>query len=222
MSLSVVIPSKNAANLVPCVNAVRKCEPDISIRVVDDGLDTFSFLPRLDWQPPVLFTLGAKPFIFARNCNLGIAAAGKDDVILLNDDALLTTPGGFTAMQREAQEHPEFGLIASACNTVGNQNQWPRPGIGLREDPRMVCFVCVLIPRRTSDLVGLLDERFTAYGYEDDDYCLRVRRAGLKIGIYDGCFVDHASLKSTFRGATPQPLEPGRQIFIEKWGSYPL
>jgi hypothetical protein len=29
---------------------------------------------------------GIKPFVFAQNCNLGIGAAGGDDVILVFDD----------------------------------------------------------------------------------------------------------------------------------------
>ena len=38
-----------------------------------------------------------KPFVFARNVNLGIEAAGDADVILMNDDATqLRTPYGFT------------------------------------------------------------------------------------------------------------------------------
>lgn len=219
MSLSVIIPSKTASNVVPCIEAVRGHEPGISVHVIDDGLD-LSFCPRHDWQPPVLGHRGEKPFIFARNINLGIAKSGADDVILLNDDALLQTPGGFTAMQRVAQEHPEYGIIASTCNNVGNRNQWPSGGTGLREDARMVCFVCVLIPRRTIDLVGLLDESFVHYGCEDDDYCLRVRQAGLKIGIFDGCYVDHGSLQSSFRGAAGAggDFRPNLEIFKRKWG----
>jgi GT2 family glycosyltransferase len=54
----------------------------------------------------------------------------------------------------------------------------------LREDPRMVCFIAVLIPRRTIEAVGLLDEDYDCYSHQDDDYCHRVRKAGLKIGRY--------------------------------------
>jgi GT2 family glycosyltransferase len=86
--------------------------------------------------------------------------------------------------------------------------------------------VCVYIPRRTLDIVGLLDERFCGpgvYGGEDVDYCLRVQQAGLKVGVSDLCFVDHASLKSTFRGAHPTNGAPGdiresNRIGREKWG----
>jgi hypothetical protein len=40
-------------------------------------------------------------------------------------------------------------------------------------------------PRRTVERVDLLDARFTSYGWEDNDYCRRVRMDGLQIGIFD-------------------------------------
>lgn len=229
LKFSVVIPSKTASNLIPCVEALRKHEPGARIIIIDDGLalsaEELQFLSqstiRGDWA------FGPKPFIFARNVNVGIRAAGElayaDGVVILNDDAILQTPGGFSLLAQSAEDNPEYGLIASTCNNVGNRNQWPR-GVGLREDPRIVCFVAVYIPRSTIDAVGLLDERFTGYGFEDDDYCYRVRQAGLKIGIHDGCYVDHGSLKSTFRGdpRAGANLEAGRKIFVEKWGAHPL
>ena len=221
--ISVVIPSRNIENLNACTGRVRTFDPGLRIIAVDDGL---SEAVQCAFVVP-----GVKPFIFARNVNIGIRAAGDDDIIILNDDALLHHdpqdggPGGFTILQRAAEEHPEYGLIASTCNNVGNPNQQRRPdwhphGFGLREDPRMVCFVCVFIPRRTIDAVGLLDERFVGYGMDDDDYCLRVRNAGLKIGIHDGCYVDHGSLKSSYRGAAGAggDFQPNLKLFIEKWG----
>jgi GT2 family glycosyltransferase len=222
MNLSVIIPSKTASNLIPCVEAVRKHEPAARVIVIDDGLDLAERGGR-GWDCDVEIIAGKRPFIFARNCNLGIALAAGSDVVILNDDALLQTPGGFSVLQQAAVGHPEYGVIASTANNVGNRNQWPQKQ-GLRADPRIVCFIAVLIPARTIETVGMLDERFTGYGHEDDDYCYRVRRAGLKIGIHDGCYVDHGSLRSTFRGDPRQPadLRVGRQIFIEKWGSYPL
>lgn len=217
--LTVIIPSRTVSNLVQCMFSVRARGHEGRIVVIDDGLEDSRELQSTGAE----FLAGEKPFVFARNINAGIRSAGRDDVLLLNDDAMLQTKAGFSLLQTSAKEHPEFGLIAATTNAVGNGNQLPR-GIGLREDPRMVCFVAVFIPRSTLDRIGYLDERFTAYGFEDDDFCYRVRRAGLKIGIYDGCFVDHASLKSTFRGQALEGgnLEGGRRIFEEKWGAYPL
>lgn len=195
--LTVVIPSRNTSNFLRCARAVRQHEPSAHIVAIDDGLDDLGYRPEL---VPYLQCRTGRPFGFARNCNEGIRLAGSMDVVLLNDDALLMTPGGFTLLQREAEAHPQYGVIAATTNNVGNLNQVRRDGGGLRQDPRMVCFIAVLIPRRTIDLVGLLDEAYgDGYGFEDDEYCLRVREAGLRIGIHDGCFVDHASLPSSFR-----------------------
>jgi hypothetical protein len=42
----------------------------------------------------------------------------------------------------------------------------------------------------------------------------------LKIGIFDGCFVDHSTLKSTFRGRVlAGNYQPNLKVFAEKWGA---
>lgn len=217
--IAVVIPSKTDTNLIPCMEAVRKNEPDIKIIVVDDGLQFGS-----EWPIDIdVVRNGEKPFIFARNVNIGITEALSDKncegVVILGDDGLLRTPGGFSILARAAEEHQEIGIVSAVTNSVGNLNQTPK-GFGLRTDDRMVCFVAVYIPRRTIETVGLLDERYVGYGLDDDDYCLRITKAGMKIGIHDGCFVDHLSLKSTYRGdpRTPADFHPNLRRFIEKWG----
>lgn len=231
--LSVVIPSKNIFNLIPCVEAVRRHAPDVRVIVVDDGIDwrqepPYELLPEPHFAIP-----GVSPFVFARNVNIGIMAAGSDDVILLNDDAMLEVAGGFSALQVSAERDHRIGLISSTTNLAGNPAQAPRraPMVwaagGLRECPviaghsaPVVAFVCVLIPRRTLDLVGLLDERFVAYGWEDNDYCRRVFGAGLRVCISDDCYVEHAKLQSTFRGQAyaAGDIRDGQKIYLEKWG----
>jgi glycosyltransferase involved in cell wall biosynthesis len=225
-NLSVIIPSRMASNVIPCVKAVQECEPGIRIVVINDGLDTET-VQHLE-RSGVLILAGKKPFGFPRNINIGIRAAGPDsDVILLNDDALLQTPYGFTLLQAEADSHPEYGIIGATTNVTGNPDMQPRD-IGLRETDRALAFVCVLLPRRTINRVGLMDERFGGiteqgeikYGFCDTDMCRRIRMTGLKVGIHDGCFVDHSSLFSSFRG---NPKAGGdirvcRDIYIEKWG----
>lgn len=255
--LSIVIPSKNFANLRRCVEALDENhfpppkadtsqielldtmnspgEENAKLIVVDDGLAETGYCPESSAYENGAFLDGAtilpglKPFCFPRNCNIGIRSAGTHDVILLNDDALLQTHGGFTLMQKAAEEHPEFGIVSATTNNAGNRSQYPQ-GIGLREEPRVVAFVCVFIPRRTIDAVGLMDERFGGfmtppdgrriYGWCDNDYCRRIREAGLKIGIHDGCFVDHGSLTSSFRGdpRAAGDISAGAELYQQKWG----
>jgi GT2 family glycosyltransferase len=123
---SVVVPSCNRTNLKACLRAVANCQPGSWRIVVDDGLN---ISPSSDAEFEGLYDAvlpGEKPFIFARNCNIGIRAAGLDDVILLNDDALLRTVGGFRSLQSVANEFPEFGIIGAVTNVTGQPLQKPQ------------------------------------------------------------------------------------------------
>lgn len=218
--LSVIIPSKTASNLAPCVQAILMHEPNVRVIVVDDGVEVTPELHSLLADSRVKMLAGAKPFNFSANINAGIEAAGSDDIVAANDDTILETPGGFRAMQRCSEAHPTFGVISAATNNVGNVHQHLHPGGGLRRERRCVCFVCVLIPRATIDKVGLLDKSFIHYGLQDDAYCLETLRSGLELGIFDGCFVDHSKLKSSYRGepGAGGDFRPNLRIFIEKYG----
>jgi len=117
MGLSIIIPSKNPVNLAACITAIRAAGELCRIIVVDDGL------PAYNHGIGAYVVQGHKPFVYARNINLGIYAAGTDDVILLNDDALLKTERGFLKMWDQSKRRPQYGVIASACNNVGNPLQ---------------------------------------------------------------------------------------------------
>lgn len=219
--LSVIIPSRTASNFRACYGAVKQFNEEAQILLIDDGVEPKPTMPDLLSIP------GISPFCFSANVNLGIMARAEDDVCVLNDDALLHTRGGFSLLQKAAEEHPEYGIISATTNVTGNPEQQPR-GVGLREAQNSIAFIAVLIPRRTIETVGLMDERFGGidpsgkpiYGWCDNDYVRRVRQSGLKVGIHDGCFVDHASLRSSFRG---DPHAAGdtaysAKLYREKWG----
>jgi len=226
MNTSVVILSRTEKNAHACIAALRDCEPEIPVVLVWD-------CSRGNGKAPWMTLYNCQivnhddTFCFARNANIGIQAAmkaGALHVVLLNDDALLRTPLGFQGLEDQWNQNQEYGVIAASTNVVGNPNQRCR-NIGLREDPRIVCFICVFIPDRTLLEVGMMDEEFTGYGFEDDSYCLRVRRAGYKIGIWDGCFADHdpnsTGLHSTFRTGpnTADLFHQNREVFERKYGA---
>jgi GT2 family glycosyltransferase len=214
MNVKVVIPSARASNLVPCVQSILATDwtiPMSSIIAVDDGA-------RDGFNLPLAWMDGVKPFVFARNVNRGILAAGDADVILMNDDATLTTAFGFSRWAEAMQERRDTVCSAAIVGTVCNPRQLAQSSDTFRPEPKHLAFVCVYIPRPVIDRVGLLDERFTAYGYEDFDYCRRAREAGCQLATWDGCVVDHSG-HSTFRNNLdwPRLLMQGRQIYHDKW-----
>jgi len=215
---SVVILSARAGNLVPCVQALRAAEPTLDparIVVVDDGAraEAEAALPGITWVD------GVRPFIFSRNANRGLARV-DGDAVLLNDDALLETPGGFAAMLREARARAGTGIVSAAVRgVVGNPNQQPG-GAAWRLEPRVLSFVCVGLPAATRQRLGPLDERFEDYGFEDNDYCARASAAGMQLAVTEACVVRHdGSLPSTFRTRPDidRLFRANQRRFDEKW-----
>jgi glycosyltransferase involved in cell wall biosynthesis len=218
LNYKVVVPSADARNLVQCVRAILEKEPDLPVEniiVVDDGAREAAAgqLPGVTWLD------GVKPFVYARNSNLGILAANSD-VILFNDDAQLMTPCGFQMLSACQQEHPGL-LSASVDGVVCNPNQLHTGSLEYRVEPEMLAFICVYIPAWVQHKVGLLDERFEQYGYEDDDYCLRCKNEGVPMGVLDSVLVDHTGLEltSTFRSKPNHKLlkNVNERKFKQKW-----
>ena len=217
---SVVILSSRAENLVPCVRAILEHEPQLTpadIIVVDDGARSAAETSL----PPVQWLTGIKPFVFARNVNLAMYAARRD-VVLVNDDARLITAKGFSLLSAQVQAHHEVGVCSAGIRgVVGNPRQIAAMPPHLRYESRGIAFVCVFLPWRTYAALGAFDEQFVGYGFEDNDYCARVLAAGLKIGIWDGCVVDHSGeLPSTFRTRPDVTalFEENRRLYRAKWG----
>lgn len=216
-SYKVVILSASGANLVPCVNSVLENEPSLTpdrIVVVDDGAaaEARSKLPEIRWIS------GTKPFVFARNANIGIREAGSD-VILLNDDARLITREGFSRLSREIYARPKQGIYSPGIKgLVGNPNQYPGTTVGFRPENKMLAFVCVYITKDVYDKLGPLDEQFIGYGYEDNDYCARCLASGLELGVWDGCVVNHSG-HSSYRARKDlrQLTAENQRRFRRKW-----
>ncbi len=156
---------------------------------------------------------------FSAGNNIGIRATDAEYYLLLNSDTIVR-PGAVSALLRDAEAHPEAGII-------GPRLEWPdaTPQIScfrdhsplseliagaetgpittllsrfvvalpVTDDPReadWVSFACALIRREVIASVGPLDEGYFMY-FEDSDYCRAARVAGFKIRYFPGARVVH-------------------------------
>lgn len=186
----VVILSKNVSNLRRAVTSVLSTHSGLDpkrIIVVDDGA-------KEGWResdPKVLWVEGRKPFVYAANANIGIAAAGKDDVILMGDDCEVRSPNAFDLLG-ETASRTDTGVVSGGINgIVGNPTQRWRSDGSLVESPKEMAFICVYIPREVLDAVGPFDEQFVGYGCEDVDLGWRIRDKGLKFFINNRAQIAH-------------------------------
>jgi len=166
-----------------------------------------------DWADGCTVVRTRKSFVFSHRVNLGLRAAGRDDVILLNNDVRVTRH-----WFDQLTEYPRLAACRTSPGNAGNSMQLgPGPWI---ESARALNFYGVYLPRWVLDNVGELDERFTAYGGEDIDYCARACRLAIKSWI-SPAYVEHDASSSFGREAyNDGRMEEGHRICARKWGGH--
>jgi GT2 family glycosyltransferase len=86
----------------------------------------------------------------------------------------------------------------------------------------MVAMFCAAMRREVFERIGPLDERYEVGMFEDEDYALRVRRAGYQVVCARDVVVHHAYHASIGRllptGEYSRVFRANRRRFEEKWG----
>jgi GT2 family glycosyltransferase/2-polyprenyl-3-methyl-5-hydroxy-6-metoxy-1,4-benzoquinol methylase/glycosyltransferase involved in cell wall biosynthesis len=144
---------------------------------------------------------------YAGGNNDGMRLARGEHIVLLNNDTLVP-PGWLDAMLRLLETRPEVGLAGPVTNSAGNEQRVELHGLtqdnyeGIsgayvqrhREvwfTTEKLGFFCVAMRRNLPEKIGYLDENFGVGMFEDDDYCARVKQAGLSLAVAEDCFVFH-------------------------------
>lgn len=247
MGLSLVIPTWNGleylAKLLASLQEVEFSDDD-EIIVADgnssDGTPDFVRAVASSSSVTVKLVPLYDNFGFAGNTNAGLKEARpENDVVILNNDCLITNPDTFALLADAAYADPKLGVVSPIQLGVDGRIQahgaghlpfsqrgmtWSAGELpvgqypGLREC-EVVPFVCAFIKRDCLRAVGLLDEDFFAY-FEDSDFCLRARRAGWKVGSLGSVTVLHAGPGSTAYRVAPRGklYQESHEIFKKKWG----
>lgn len=142
---------------------------------------------------------------FSAGVNLGLEAAlsaGYDEILVINNDAHLL-PGALALLRLALKSNPDVAIVGPqilnpdfSLQSAGARLN--RLTFAIDSNPRSkrldyLTWACVLLPRRTLELVGLLDERFFMY-WEDVDYGFRIRDlGGLQIVVPEAQIVHNIS-----------------------------
>lgn len=226
---------------VPCLDSIFGLtgEEDYEVIVVDnnssDGTPAY-LTERALREPRMRCVLNTVNRGFAGGNNDGIRAASGSVLLLLNNDTWVSE-GWLTGLSASLREDCSIGLVGPVSNAVGNEQKiftgggapaeilsegaaWVRHSRGDTFETERLGFFCVALRRETADTVGLLDEAFDLGFYEDDDYCLRVRKAGYRLVCREDVFVYHRG-SSSF-GKTPRKtrelLKKNHRLLERKFG----
>ena len=241
--VSVIILTFNNIDLTrACLDSVllRSDYPNLEVIVVDNASsdDTPAYLEDFTRRnPEVRVVLNRENLGFAAGNNVGLSIATGDYMVLLNNDTVVTH-GWVMTLLRHFQDDPKLGLLGPVTNNIGNEAKIETSYSDLADMPaaalsytlahmgetypmRTVAFFCVVIPRRIYEQVGPLDEEFGRGFFEDDDYCRRVEKLGLRIFCADDVFVHH-HLSASFNKLKWQDREKifkdNKKIYEAKWG----
>jgi GT2 family glycosyltransferase len=185
--------------------------------------------------PGVKLIANAQNLGFPAASNQGIRAATGRQILLLNNDTVVTT-GWLAHLLRALHSAPEIGLAGPCSNYVSGEQQvaasydelealdsfawdWGKANAGMLTDTDRLVGFCLLIRREVVERIGLLDERFGMGSFEDDDYSRRALRAGYRAVIARDAFIHHFGGR-TFVGAGVDYfalLRTNRELYRKKW-----
>ncbi len=242
--VAVVILTWNAlAWTKRCLQALRDRtdHPSWRLVVVDNGSTdgTVEWLRALD---DVTVVANGTNLGFSKGCNIGIAQRAQDeDVVLMNNDVVVSDPAWLDKLQDAAFAHPrtgvvgvrlvnEDGLIAHLGSYMPPMTLWGQQMGGLevdinqsrRERPvESVVFAQAYLRAECIERIGGLDEDFFAY-FEDTDYCLRAAQAGFGVRYTGSVTSTHVNNVSTRENGVDfwSLFNKSAKVFQRKWGRW--
>jgi glycosyltransferase involved in cell wall biosynthesis len=241
--VSIVIPAFNQLEYCrQCVTSIRMNTTMPHRLILVDNGSTDGVAAYFDSVPDAVVVHSPANRGFAGGVNLGMAQA-EGHVLLLNSDTLVPR-GWLERLEKALLSADDIGMVGPRSNCVSGSQQIDGLTFGnldeinafaddlaarhpgeLRDVARLVGF-CVLIRDRVVAEVGLFDESYGVGNFEDDDYCLRILRAGYRLCVAEEAFVFHYGSR-TFVGMGlldekwQTLLDRNGQIFREKWNARP-
>jgi len=245
-AIAVIVPVYNAfEDLRECVDRLQANSPaDTSFIFVDDCSTDERVAPFLRAlagdEPRVDVLRNPTNRGFSGTVNRGVEAAGSADVILLNSDARVT-PGWIDGLRAAARSRPRVSTVtplsdnagAFSAPDMGRRNRMP---VGIDERDLAVAVrrrsdclypevptgngFCMFVSRACIDDIGVFDADAFPRGYgEENDFCLRARRAGWTHLMDDATYVFHER-SASFGNEKTGLMAQGREIVDGRYPEY--
>lgn len=207
---SIILVSYNTYELTKnCIDSIRCFTPPGSYEIiVVDNASSDASAAWLKKQKNIRLILNDENKGFPAGCNQGMEIAAEgNDILLLNSDTIVT-PRWLVNLQQALRSSAQVGAVGCLTNNCSNfqqinvsyndfdgliefAEQMNHSNPALWEKRIALVGFCLLIKNVAFQQVGFLDEAFTPGNYEDDDYCLRLVKAGFSLLLCRDTFIHH-------------------------------
>ena len=220
-----------------CIESIRTFtnENDYEIIVIDNASEDGT-LNWLKEQEDIILIANKSNMGFPKGCNQGIEVATGNEILLLNNDVIVTF-NWLEKLRKALYSSDEIGAVGPITNycsnyqsikttykTIDEMHEFAKNfnvnKNGDWEYRLKLVGYCMLIKKEVVDKIGLLDEIFTPGNFEDDDYSLRIIKQGYKLIVCHDTFIHHFG-SVTFKNDMPvfgDLLQKNSKKFKEKWG----
>ena len=240
--VSIVILSYNNTKMtIQCIESIRRrsFHPSLEIIIVDNASEKNEVIKIRNYckKNTITFVANPKNFGFSKGNNIGMKLARGEYIVLLNNDTVVT-PGWIERLTFHAMKK-NVGLVGPVTNNVGNEMlislpynkdtllgmeeealEYTSSHWGVEQEWKVLAAFCWFLPKKVYTHVGELDENYGRALFEDDDYCIRLKRLGYKLIGVDDVFVHHygsISMDKIKRAEYMKLFEKNREYFEQKW-----
>jgi GT2 family glycosyltransferase/glycosyltransferase involved in cell wall biosynthesis len=224
---------------INCIRSIESNHENINLIIINNALDMDlqSRIDELNYQLEISIINPDRNLGFSGGVNLGLRNVQREYVVLMNNDAEVTS-GFLYPMLRTLIQNPSIKIIAPATDKSGNEAQIP-----ISKDPNSwknvnlfkaanngnyrinysLSFFCVLFEKELVDEIGFLDERYEIGMFEDDDFVRRVQLANYSVAICFDSYVYH-EISSSFNRMESEErkkiFESNKKRYETKWGQW--
>lgn len=182
--------------------------------------DTVSYLKSLDNR--IRFIENKDNFGFASAHNSVIEQYPKHDIVLMNND--IEVPWNWLNTLQSELYSNNYGAVSPAIKTpngldvgaVLDSNAKGRSLINDNREPDWITGSCFYIKNETIQTIGMLDSHTYKFYYEDVDYCVRMKKAGIKFKCIKSVEIIHHNSVSSNPEQKRSMMEESRKNFIAK------
>lgn len=219
---SIIIISYNGLEYTRlCLESIRRhtTQGNYEIIVIDNA-STDGSAEYLQKQKDIRLILNSENVGFPKGCNQGMQAAQGTDLLLLNNDTIVT-PRWLENLRTALYSNSNIGAVSCMTNFAASDQSISLSYNSLSELEKaagdfnksnpskwypwlILVGFCLLLKRDVYERIGGLDEAFSPGNFEDDDYSLRMRKAGYELLLCGDTYIHHFGGKAFF-GEEDQP-----------------